>query len=309
MKALVLGARGAVGRAVRDHLTRMGHTVTEAGRAMTPPGLSINLHSSEGLSRLQQAAVDHDVVVNASGIEDPAVITYAGMAPFVEISATGAYLESLATTDTERTLVLGAGLAPGLTTILASALHTIPGDEVDIAITLGAGEAHGNAAMAWTAGLIGRAIHRPPEAGPVLNLRETRRFHTESGIRTHLRADFPDHILVGFPRGIAVRSYLAVSSRIATGALALAGHFPTLTPMINRAPHWGDQRWEVSARNRRTGQLHNAHGIGQSCTTALLTAHAAVAAVKAPRRGPITMADLVTMAELREMAGIELSVP
>ncbi|MFT3943054.1 MAG: hypothetical protein QM705_04420 [Ancrocorticia sp.] len=287
----------------------MGHTVTEAGRAMTPPGLSFDLHAREGLSRLQEVAVDHDVVVNASGIEDPALVTYAGTVPFVEISASGDYLEALATTDTKKTLILGAGLAPGLTTILASALHTIPGDEVDIAITLGAGEAHGNAAVAWTAGLIGRAIHRPPEAHPVLNLRETRRFRTESGIRTHLRADFPDHVLVGLPRGITVRSYLAVSSRIATGALAFAGRFPILTPMINHAPHWGDQRWEVSARNRRTGQLHSAHGIGQSCTTALLTAHAAVAAVKDPRRGAITMADLVTMAELREMAGIEFGTP
>lgn len=308
MRALVLGARGAVGSAVCDHLTRMGHTATKAGRTMASSGLSLDLGTSDGQDRLQAAAADHDVVVNTSGIEDVDLVNRTRAVPFVEVSATGAYLEALSAAATESTLVLGAGLAPGLTTILAAALSTIPGDEVDIAIMLGSGEMHGKAAVAWTAGLVGRAVHRPPESRPVLNLRERRRFTAGSGIRTHLRADFPDHVLVGRPRGVAVRSYLAVSSRLATAALALAGRFPALTPMISRAPHWGDQRWEVSASNRRTGQRLGAHGVGQSHATALLTAHAAVAAAKAPRRGPITMAELVPVADLREVAGIELGM-
>ncbi|MFT3662944.1 MAG: hypothetical protein QM809_16715 [Gordonia sp. (in: high G+C Gram-positive bacteria)] len=305
MRVLVLGARGAVGRAVSDHLRRMGHTVTGVGRTMTPPGMPLDLSTGEGLTGLRAAADEYDVVVNASGIEDPALVACTGEVPFVEISATGAYLESLAVTGSATTLVLGAGLAPGATTILAAALPAVPGDDVDVAISLGSGETHGNAAVEWTAGLVGRTIHRPPEAEPVPNLHETRRFRTEAGIRTHLRADFPDHVLIGVPRGVAVRSYLAVSSRLATAALAVAGRLPVLAPLISRAPHWGDRCWEVSATHRRTGRRLSARGVGQSHATALLTAHAAVAAATAPRRGPVPMSELVTVAELREMDGIE----
>lgn len=311
--ALILGARGAVGRVIADDLRRRGHRVTPAGRRPTPGGLPLDLAAPGGLTALRAAAAGFDVIVNASGVEEPALGAAVGTTPLVDVSATGAYLDGLA--DAVRaagqptTVVLGAGLVPGLSTLLIADLSPRPGDDVDVAVVLGSGEEHGPAAVRWTAELAGRSLHEPPEPGTVPNLRERRRLSGPLGERTHLRADFPDHVLLGRAGGYAVRSYLALTSPLATAALGLVGRFPGLRPLVSRAPHVGGDAWSLHARIRRTGETRTAQGAGQSRATGMLTARAALAAVAAPTEGAVPMSHLLALADLTDIPDLAAPFP
>ncbi|WP_156762121.1 NAD-dependent epimerase/dehydratase family protein [Microbacterium karelineae] len=294
MRALVLGARGAVGRIVVRELERRGHEVTSAGRGERSD-VRIDLATAGGLESLRSTMRTRDVVVNASGVEDPRLAT---VGPLVEISATSAYLQALAAVEAHG-IVRGAGLAPGLSTILATRVAAA-GDDVDLGIMLGSGERHGAAAVAWTAGLIGTDVHAPPEGRRVRNLRASRILAGPHGRRRYLRADFPDHVLVGPPTGARVRSHLAVTSRIATLALGAAGRFPALRGIVERAPHLGSDEWGIVARNRRTGQVAAASGYGQSVATGALAALAAERIVETGARGPVSFADIASEGEALE---------
>ncbi|EWS81707.1 NAD-dependent epimerase/dehydratase family protein [Brachybacterium phenoliresistens] len=300
MRALVLGARGAVGQVVRRELTRQGHTVTGASRHADADAVVDLRGDLAALSRLSRS---HDVVVNAAGIERAELAAAVGGTPLVEISATGAYLEELRTAASGA-VVLGAGLVPGLSTVLVSSLEPRPGDDVDVLLMLGSGEAHGPAAVAWTASLVGADVHRPPEGRPVRNLRSsTRAVGRDGRSRHYLRADFPDHVLLRAQRGIDVRSYLALSSPALTAALGAVGRIPRLRGLLRAVPHAGSDRWHVLVRNRRTGATLQVDGVGQSEATGRLTALAAQHAATSPRRGSMTMADLIDLEEAQAALG------
>ena len=296
MRALLLGARGAVGTVVRRELTRAGHTVTAASRTASGD-IAVDLRGD--LAALTRLAGMHDVVVNASGIERPDLGVAVGGTPLVEISATGAYLDALRSASSGQ-IVLGAGLAPGLSTVLVAELDSRPGDEVDVLVMLGSGEKHGPAAVAWTADLVGTDLYQPPEREPVRNLvTSTKAEGPDRRARRYLRADFPDHVLLGSDRGLAIRSYLALSSTPATAALAAVGRAPRLHGLLRHAPRIGSADWQILVRNRRTGQHLQAHGTGQSEATGRLTALAAMRAVSMSSTGPTTMPDLIDGDEAR----------
>ncbi|XBB66713.1 NAD-dependent epimerase/dehydratase family protein [Nocardioides sp. WV_118_6] len=300
MRALVLGARGAVGRVVVAELRRRGHEVTPAGRTAPPDGVAVDLtRPADDAARraLARAVEGHDVLVNAAGVEST-VVAAAGAPVLVDISATSSYLAALReAAPAAATVVLGAGLAPGLSTVLVAALDVRPDDEIDVGVLLGTAERHGDAAVQWTADLVGAPVHAPPEGGRVLNLRDRRRLTGPDGrTRTYLRADFPDHVLVGERLGVAIRSHLTLSSRAATVALGLAARTGA-GGLLRHSPHVGSAAWQVVAVNRRTGQALGASGTGQSHATGVLTVLAAERAVARPARGPVTMADLVDRTE------------
>lgn len=295
MRALLLGARGAVGTVIHRELERADHTVTAASRAEAG-GVRIDLRGD--LASLAALAAGHDVVINASGIERPELATATARTPLVDISATGSYLAALR--DAARgPVVLGAGLAPGLTTVLAAALDTRPHDQIDVLVMLGSGEKHGPAAVAWTAGLVGTDIHLPPDTGRVRNFRTSLRAEGPDGrTRRYLRADFPDHILLAPTGAPVIRSYLTLGSAAMTASLELVGRLPALRGVLSIAPHVGSDDWHVVARNRRTGERRHAAGSGQSEATGRLTALAAVR-VAGSAHGAVTMADLVSAGEAR----------
>ncbi|MFW0794912.1 hypothetical protein AAFP30_13965 [Gordonia sp. CPCC 205515] len=276
-----------------------------AGRS--EPGSGIDLTRPEGLEELRRHTDGHDVVVNASGIEEPRIVETLGPAALVEISATAAYLAELSERTPAGTgVLLGAGLVPGLSTILVRALPTEPGDDVDLAVVLGSGEEHGAQAVAWTASLAGRTLHDPPEGTAIRNYREFRRLPSPTGRRRHLRADFPDHFLVGRPDGISVRTYLATGGAVTTAALAAVGWVPAAAGLIRYAPHWGDARWSLTALSRRTGVSISAQGEGQSVATGRLTAAAAIALHEAGPGRVVTMSDVLDREAAGAVPGIEV---
>ena len=314
--ALVLGARGAVGRTVVAELRRLGVDVTAAGRSVPEPqGLAIDLRTTGGFDTLRGVASGFDAVINTTGIEDPRLLRAAPSTILVDISATAAYLDRCTAefarqepgTFGPHGLVLGVGIAPGLSTLLVEAIDSTPGDEIDVAIMLGGGEAHGPAAVEWTAGLAGTPVFEPGDPQPVMNFRESLHVDEPGGSRRYLRADFPDQLLAGTPRELLVRSWLATDSRLSTAALGLVGRFPALRPLVARAPHLGSTAWSITAINRRTGHALRADGDGQSRTTGVLTAHATLAAVDRRIRGSATTASLMSLAEVDGLAGLRIT--
>ncbi|MEO8222658.1 MAG: hypothetical protein ABI563_17955, partial [Specibacter sp.] len=83
-------------------------------------------------------------------------------------------------------MVLGAGLGPGLSTRMAASPDNAPGDDVDVALMLGVGEKHGPAAVAWIQRLIGTPLAGPAENRTVMKLHERRSFNDGDRSRRHL---------------------------------------------------------------------------------------------------------------------------
>ncbi|KUF07273.1 NAD-dependent epimerase/dehydratase family protein [Leucobacter sp. G161] len=295
MRALILGGTGAVGLATGAALAARGHEVLKGSRraAAEPGSVQLDLTTAAGRDRMVDTASGCDVVINASGREDLELARALAVAgtPYVDTSAGTAYLDGLRHLPGSATRVVGAGIAPGVSTVLAAALDPQPGDEIDISVLLGTGEAHGPAAVAWTADLAGRSLHRAPEGEPIANYRERRRMDVDGRPRMHLRTDFPDHVLLD-ATGATIRTYLTLGSPLATAGLALVGAVPALRGILAAAPHWGDDRWRVAATNRRTSRMLEAAGFGQSRATGEFAALAAVRATEQPTLGAVTMADL-----------------
>jgi hypothetical protein len=97
-----------------------------------------------------------DVVVNAAGLEDPALaalITGHGVA-FVDITATTGYVAALERLDPPPARAPQRWARPGLTNLLAAAVHT----------------------AAWSYGLLGRRFRDPGTGEPVRNYSRPQRF-------------------------------------------------------------------------------------------------------------------------------------
>lgn len=308
MRALVLGGSGAVGVAATMALRAQGHSVRRAGRRESDDGIMLDASTFAGLSRLAEEAHRVDVVIDASGLELPGVQAAVGVIPLVDVSATGAHLERLeARVGESGTVLLGAGIAPGASTVLVQALDPEPGDDIDVTVMLGAGEVHGAAAVEWTGRLAGAQIYAAPEPYPVFNLRSKRKFRQMCGSqRSYLRADFPDDLLIGRPSGAAVRTWLALDSRVATAALGVLGTIPALASVLSRAPHIGSDSWTVKAIHRSSGRTLSVSGRGQSEATGRIAALAAERLVEQGLHGAMTMAAVIGAGELELAGGLTL---
>jgi hypothetical protein len=122
---LVLGGYGAVGARIVTQLRSGGDVAIAAGRDPARADRVVNLADA---STLQAALSDVDVVVNAAGVEDPAVaalITGYGAA-LVDITASTGYVAALERLDPPRPLFPSGGLTPGLTNLLAAAVTPPP---------------------------------------------------------------------------------------------------------------------------------------------------------------------------------------
>lgn len=297
MKALLLGANGAVGGHIHTALLDAGHDVTAAGRRAPEGGVSIDI-SGEDLRNLTDAAREHEVIINASGVENPHLPQAIGDSTLVDISATSRYLRQLRAAAPHASMILGVGLAPGLSTMLAASLDHEPGDDIEVALMLGAGEKHGPAAVAWTQRLIGAPITVCPETHVLMNFREASSFTDAGRTRRYLRADFPDHLLLGKQHGIQVRNYFALDSPVATRALELVARIPMTRRLVSAVPPFGSERWSIVAKNRRTGQTREASGSNQSRATGILTARAVQAIGSHGMTGIVSMNDLLKLTDL-----------
>jgi NAD(P)-dependent dehydrogenase (short-subunit alcohol dehydrogenase family) len=281
MRALVLGGYGAVGTGVVEELRAHGHVALAAGRDPARADLAMDLRES-GLRTYEAALHGIDVVVNAAGVEDPRPVNAAaerGVA-FVDVSATAGYLGALERLTPAAPVVLSVGLAPGLTTLLAADVHTArPDAAIDIAVLLGAGDAHGAAATEWVAGLLGRRFADPATGALVRNFTRPRTFELPGhGLRRLPRADFSDQHVLTADLGVPVRTYLGLDSRAATAGLSLLTRLPGSRSLATGVHLPGSDAWVVLATTDE-GHGRWAAGRNQSRATAVLAALAAARSV------------------------------
>lgn len=276
MRVAVLGANGAVGGRIVTKLSGRGHDVVRVGRKAAVNDRVVDLGSPD-TSEYAAAVADVDVVINASGLENPALARQSGNARFVDISATADYVEKIIVDPAAGGVLAFVGLAPGLSTLMAAELPAESGDHVDVALTLGEGEKHGAAAVEWTVGLLGTTFV-DGSGQSVRNLTRPRSLEGPLGSRRRfVRADFPDHIAAGGD-GRVIENYLALTSAAATWSLRLANLLPAVGgPLLRRVHLPGSDEWSVLVRNRTTGRWLHTSGHNQSEATATMT----VAAVEA----------------------------
>lgn len=277
MKVLVLGGYGAVGVPLVEDLRERGHEVLSAGRDPTRADVAINLRDA-GLDGFRRAAAGVDVVVNAAGLEDPRLVEVATAtgAAFVDVTATSAYVAAVEASMPAAPVLLSVGLTPGLTTLLAAELCRgvdLPA-RIDIGVLLGAGDAHGAAAMAWSIGLLGGRFPDAVTGQKVRNYTRPRKFDLPVfGRRRLYRLDISDQHTLTRDLGIPVRTYFGVDSRLATAALAVL----TRVPAAGRLAHWihapGSDRWLAFATSP-DGRARWASGRNQSLATAVVASWA-----------------------------------
>jgi saccharopine dehydrogenase-like NADP-dependent oxidoreductase len=273
VKVLVLGGYGAVGAYLVTELRQGGTTVVVAGRDQARADRVIDV-DEPGLMGYRAALPGIDVVVNASGAENPRLVTLAGEhgCAWVDITATTGYIAALGQLNPRHPLVVDVGLAPGLTNLLAAAVHHDTPGPIDLAVFLGAGERHGAAATDWSYRLLGKRFHDHDHT--VRNYTQPKIFTLPGHRRRRLyRLDFSDQHTLTRDLGVPVRTYFGLDSRIATTALAAL----TWIPGASKAPRGlhlpGTDNWIVLGRGH-DGSIRWARGNGQSRVTAILAATA-----------------------------------
>ncbi|WP_433655276.1 NAD-dependent epimerase/dehydratase family protein [Nocardia sp. CA-128927] len=298
MNVLVLGGYGAVGEHVVRLLRADGLSALAAGRDPARADVVLDLSDIDSFAKALDGVA---AVVNCAGAEDVrlAEVCAGRGIPFLDISATSAYVQSLE--QVTGPVVLGVGLAPGLTTLLAVDVLSGHRGPVDIMIGLGSGEQHGAAATAWTYGLLGQ--HFPdPDGTAIRNFTRPQRFEVpkESGYKpaAALRADFADQHRLTREFGVPVRTYLRMDTRLATMGLTLLTKAPALRALApKRMP--GSDKWVVLARSSNSSARWAA-GRGQSVATAVVTAAAVRAAVLRQPTAPTWIHEILRIDDLRD---------
>lgn len=291
MKALVLGAYGAVGTLVVDELLSCGVDVLAAGRDQRRldvlPASAHRVHLDIRDERAyQQAAARADVVVNCSGLEDVDLARGALIAgaSFTDISANVRYLDELKTLHdlarrARRTVLIDVGLTPGLTNLLVADLPR-PRGRVEITVLLGVGDSHGAAARRWTFNQLGHDF--PDTTGARATVRSftaPRRVELPHfGWRSAYRVDFPEQHVLTRELGVPVVHRLCFDVRLAGPVLTALTRVPgaarLLSGLDRYLPHRlpGTDRWVAQAWC--DGNARRASGRSQSSATALVTAAA-----------------------------------
>lgn len=305
MRVLVLGGYGAVGAPTVGALRAAGHASVVAGRDARRADRVVDL-AEPGLAGYLEALRGVDAVVNASGAEDPALVSAATDqgAAFVEPTATPGYVSRIERLEPCAPVLLSVGLAPGLTNLLAADL---PGKgPIDLGVVLGSGEHHGAAATAWSLELLGRSFPDPATGEAVRNLTRGRVLDLPGKRRLLYRADFSDQHVLTRDLGRPVRTHLGLDSAPATSALALLARLPGVGALrrARGVPHLpGSEDWALVAAS--AGHRRWARGRGQSRGTAMVTAWAAALSEHLPA-GVHHLHEVAVLADLPPLEGITL---
>ena len=243
----ILGGYGDVGLRVAGLLHAQTHARLllvgrDAKRADTAAlsigprcrGLALDVHDQDAAARLADAAL----CVNLTEATPPALAAdlISNGTHFIDSSASPAYVADLEKTinalpGPRATAVLEAGLAPGLTNLLAARMCERHPDtrSIDILLELGMGVHHGLAATAWTLQALGRTYPMKSDG----NWHEIR----TGAICRHFTSSTENILGIGFAfsdqRSIArdldlagARTFLAISPGWMTTALRWLGRGP-----------------------------------------------------------------------------------
>ncbi|MBG9794972.1 saccharopine dehydrogenase [Paenibacillus dendritiformis] len=231
---------------------------------------------------------------------------------YIDVSANASFLRQVEQCREEAaahgaTALLSVGLAPGLTNLLALEAHRLLGetDQIDLAIMLGLGDAHGEAAIEWTADNMGARFDITQNGKQVeaLSFTDGKRFDFGADIGSRLAYRFPFSDQQTLPQTLDVPSVatrFCLDSSLVTGLLAGARRTGAVRllqagwlrqRMIRSlgAVRFGGDRFAVKAEARgrsREGKPALAEcflqGRDQSAVTAQVAAAAATMLVDSP---------------------------
>jgi short subunit dehydrogenase-like uncharacterized protein len=278
---LVIGGSGAVGRAVTELLAAAGVPVTAASRnppAVLPAGsrfLRLDARNPAALTGAVRAA---RVVVDASGLDDRSVVAAAVAAGvhLIDLSADTAHLAALRThADAARagavTVLVGVGIAPGLTNLVATDACGRGRCEggIDLDVVLGLGERHGPAATDWMLAQLAAPPRHPSQRVDL---------PAGFGRRTLRWVDFPEQHVLAEELGVPVVTRCALDPPALAAVTALAARVPALRRRLASATAvalllTGRDRWLAAAR-LPDGTGSWATGRGQNAGTAVVAAWA-----------------------------------
>ncbi|QWF82645.1 hypothetical protein HUW46_06084 [Amycolatopsis sp. CA-230715] len=277
----MFGGYGAVGKVVSGTLGE--HEVVVAGRDAAKATIAVDVADPAAVRRAIDGADVVVMCVERANAEVARACLERGV-HYVDVSASEGVHDSIIRLDevavaNGATAVLGVGLAPGLTNLLArrcaDRLETPAA--LDIAVLLGLGEHHGDDAVRWTvAHLADRATAR------------RKRVHLPGfGARTAFSFAFSDQRSLARTLGVAATTRMCFDSRAATRALfALrsAGVFAAIRRLrLERAliaafsaVHFGSDRFAVRVDVAGAGGEQvsaTATGRAQSRATGIVAAH------------------------------------
>ncbi|WP_323791328.1 hypothetical protein [Nocardioides sp.] len=308
----VLGATGAVGARVAAILAAMGRDVIAVSRH--PGRLTATLPTRATSTRgeftdpASIGDVPPGIAVNCTGIEDVVAVQKwrdAGWA-MVDITASSRYALQLANaTRIGPPLIVGVGLTPGLTSVLAR--HLVARDPgtnaVEISCLVGLGEDYGEASRDWTYHQLGQDIDDPTGAFRNFSDPRTIDFPGGFGRRRAWRIDFADRALLAQELNVAVITRYCFDSRLAGRALATASAVPKLPGMLRRITQQsrqavGDTAWWAGVVETDGGRRAVAIGNGQSQGTAAVAAIAADHLIRSENTDARYLWDLIDAKEL-----------
>lgn len=308
---VIVGATGAVGRRLAGHLVVMGHHVTVASRdAKRADALAAQLpgvHAHAIDPRRQDPLGDlapPGIVVDCTGLESTSVtqrLLHGGW-DVIDITADGRHTAALLELDAiDAALLVGVGLMPGLSTLLAVRLHELdPGcAAITLSALVGLGDDYGEASKRWTYGQVGRPLpDRPGTRG--FTQSEIVDFPGGFGRRRAWQVDFADGVLVPARLGIPVTTRYCFDSRLAGAALSLAARAPGAPDFLRDHPdlthpprHATD--WYAFVAQTDTGARLSGLGRSQADSTAAMVALAADRLANSEHAGHLTTPDLLDL--------------
>ena len=224
-----------------------------------------------------------DVVVDCTGSDrlGNAELAARSGADFIDISATSRYVMQLSESsdlfrNAKRRCVFGAGLAPGLSTMLARVVHDPSNPApIDVHGVLDTRDEHGDASAAFTLDKIGETFRDPSTGKPVQNFTGLRwpKLPAGFGRRAVARADFPDQYLLTDELGVPVTTTYGFTQSPITLLFCAAARTPggpsALHKLASLVPRpTGTGSWIITAV--AASRVAWATGVGQARSTALM---------------------------------------
>lgn len=262
-RCLVLGATGSVGRLVAAHLASTGGGVLVASRSASA-ALAV-ASSIDGTEAVMIDVADPkwavpdgvSIVIDCTGSDrlDVAVRACESNSSYVSISASIPHVQRLFDLGPRiRSMgggvVVGAGLAPGISTMLAHRLLTddLPGD-VRIDLVLDAFDSFGSMATTFTTELIGATFSDPHTGRSVRNFSAPSTIEAPAGFgkTTTGRVGFADTTILATRLGRPVSVHFGLTQLGGTRLLGLLGHGP---PAVTRRAISLSERFTGTSNSR-----------------------------------------------------------
>jgi hypothetical protein len=225
--------------------------------------------------------------------------------------------------------VIGAGLVPGLSNVLAAdVVANAPSTErIDVVVEMGLGHSHGLAATRWTlanlAGSYAAMVDGMSTSVPAGALRRRFRFDGDSQMTPAIGFGFADQMMIAAEHDLAtVRTFLTLQPKpvarlLAATAGSSVGRFVAdrsdrFARLFSSLPALGSSGTRLAvegfdSRATQTGRVHMVSGHDQAQLTAVMVATIAAELFASSRRGYIPVHDLVNRA--RAVAAISKRAP